>query len=308
MATTSEIHSLDEINYRSPSKLKTLLVIVLALMLMMIGFLNYYPIGEELKKFVRTQVQGSGCSPEFQDISLNPLFGKLVIDEVSLPASCFNRGGPAIKLSHLTINYHLINLFPLGLPFRVDTEVAGQPLSVHYVAGFGEQLIRIKDQKIALGKIMPLIAPAVKLAGDLTTDLTLITTYEGVLQSLSLKAASKNFEVPSQSIQGFNLPNLNIGELFLEARSENPPRIVIEKLIAGNPNSPIRANFKGWVSLQEGNPALSPMELKGEIAFSKQMLETLPLLELLMQPFPQKDGFYQVKLGGVLGAPKGSAP
>lgn len=308
MAAVSELNSLDEINYKSPNKLKTLLVLALAGVLMVIGFLNYYPVGEEIKKIIRSQLQGSACNPDFRDISVNPFLAKLVIENVSLPASCFDRMGNPLILSHVTVNYHLINFFPFGLPFRIDTELAGQPLSIHYVAGIGEQLVRIKDQTISLSRIIPLLAPDVKLAGSLTTDLLMRTTYEGVMTEFSLKAASKNFEVPSQSIQGFNLTNLRINDLFLEARSDNPPRINIERLVAGNPESPIRANFAGQITLQQENPAFSPMELTGEIAFSPQLIETLPLLELLMQPFPQKDGFYQVKLGGTLGMPRGSAP
>lgn len=308
MAAVTEIGSLNEINYKSPSKLKTLLVLILGFVLLVIGFLNYYPVGDAIKKVIRTQLANSGCNPDFADLSINPLLLKVEVTELSLPARCFNRPGKSLNLPFLTFNYHLISFLPLGLPFRVDTELEGNPLSVHFVAGIGEQLIRIKDQKLALAKLLPLFAPEMKIAGDLTVDLTMSTTYEGAMTGMSVKAVSKNFAIPGQNIQGFELPNLRVGEIFVEASSDNPPRITIEKLIAGNPNSPIRANFKGRIDLQEGNPAFSPMELVGEVNFSKELKESIGILELLMEPYPQRDGFYQVKIGGTLGAPRGSAP
>jgi type II secretion system protein N len=308
MATMSEIGSLDEINYKSPSKLKTFLVSVLGLILLMIGFLNYYPVGEAIKKVIRTQMAASGCNPDFNDLSINPFLLKVEVTELSLPSRCFNQSGKPLNLPFLTINYHLISFLPFGLPFRIDTQVEGNPLSIHFVAGIGEQMIRVKDQKLTLAKLLPLFAPQFKIAGDLTIDLSMSTNYQGIMTSMNLKAVSKNFTIPGQNVQGFELPNLRVGEIFVEASSENPPRIVIQKLIAGNPNSPIRANFKGRIDLQEGNPAFSPMEFVGEVNFSQSLKESVGILDLLMEPYPQRDGFYQVKIGGTLGAPRGSAP
>jgi len=308
MASMTEINSLDDINYKSPSKFKTFLVGVLGFILLVIGFLNYYPVGDAIKKVIRTQMAGSGCNPDFGDLSINPLLLKIEVTELSLPSRCFNQAGKPLNLPFVSINYHLISFLPLGLPFRVDTQIEGNPLSIHFVAGIGEQLIRVKDQKLSLSKLLPLVAPEFKIAGDLTVDLSMSSTYQGTMTGMNLKAVSKNFTIPGQNIQGFELPNLRVGEIFVEASSENPPRIVIEKLIAGNPNSPIRANFKGRIDLQEGNPAFSPMELVGEVNFSPSLKESIGILDLLMEPYPQRDGFYQVKIGGTLGAPRGSAP
>ena len=76
----------------------------------------------------------------------------------------------------------------------------------------------------------------------------------------------------------------------------------------GDTDSPLRANFKGKIDLQEGNIAMSPLDLSGEIAFSENFKNSLPLVSMLFQSFSQKDGFYQIRLGGTLGSPKPSAP
>lgn len=307
MAAASEIASLEEINYKSPSKLKALAVILIAIFLMVVGFLNFYPMGEEVRKQIRTQLQGSNCNPDYGDLSIQALLARVVITDLVLPASCFNRVGEAIKLNHLTLNYHLISFFPLGLPFRIDTEFAGQAISVHYVLGFGEHVVRIKDQKLSLTKLMPLIAPTFKVTGNVVVDLNMKSNNQGVMTAMTLKAESKDLVIPSQEIESFNFPNLKLNDFFLESHSDTPPRIVIDRLVAGNPESPVRANFKGRIDLQQGGAAFSPIDLTGEVAFAKSLTETLPL-DLVMGQFPQKDGFYQVKLGGTLGAPKGLAP
>jgi hypothetical protein len=308
MAAATEIASLEEINYKSPSKLKAFLVGVLAFFLLIIGFLNFYPVGDQLRKIMRNQLQGAACNPDWANLAINPLFAKITVTDLTLPASCFNRDGEPLKLSYLTINYHLISFFPIGLPFRIDTEMAGNPLSLYYVLGFGEHMVRIKDQKISLTRLMPLLAPEVKIAGSVTVDLNMKTNNQGAMTSLQLKAKSTDFEVLPQSIQELiDLPNLKIRDLFVEAHSDTPPRVIIDRLVIGNPESPIRANFKGRIDLQPGGAQFSPMDLVGELAFSDALKQTLPL-DLVMGQFPQKDGFYQVRLGGTLGAPKGVAP
>ena len=135
-----------------------------------------------------------------------------------------------------------------------------------------------------------------------------LTITKGAISNLELKARSKDFQIPSQNIQGFTTPNLRINEFFMEGATENPPRLRIEKILLGDVNSPMRANFKGKIDLQDGNIAFSPLDLKGEVAFSDSFRQSLPLIDMIFQTFTQKDGFYQIKLGGTLGSPKPMNP
>jgi hypothetical protein len=47
--------------------------------------------------------------------------------------------------------------------------------------------------------------------------------------------------------------------------------------------------------------------LKGEIAFSESFTQALPLINMMFQQFDQKDGFYQIRLGGTLNSLKPAA-
>ena len=301
----SEIKSLDEIQY--PTKIRIFFLILLVFFLFGIGFVNFFPLGDKVKTLIKTQFKGtSGCNPDFDEIHMEWIMPKIVVSGLSVPASCLDRSGPPLKFSFVTLNWHLINFAPFGLPFRLDTEFSGQALSLYYVIGIGEQLIRLKDQNLVLSRFESILGDKVKLSGAMVTDLNL-SMKDGIIQTLDFKAQSKDFQIPSQNIQGFTLPSLKLNEFYLEASSDGHPKITIDKLIIGDPDAPVRANFKGRIELQSGNIGFSPLDLSGEVAFSENFKQTLPLIDMMFQSFAQKDGFYQVRLGGTLGAPTPSA-
>ncbi|MGE3610067.1 MAG: type II secretion system protein GspN [Bacteriovoracaceae bacterium] len=305
MASSVEVHSLEEINYRP--KIKIFLIPFLVLFVFVSGFINFYPIGDKIKTILTTQLGKSGCNLNFDQLRIEWLLPKVIVTDVTIPATCFESQGEAIKLNHLTLNFHLINFSPLGLPFRIDTDLAGQPISIYFVQGFGQQMIRMKDQSISLSKLEPLMGANFKFSGTLKMDLNLQLESK-LIKSLDLKAASQDFQIPSQSVQGFTLPSLRINKFLLNASSEGHPRVNINQLFLGDPDSPIRANFKGRVNIQEKAIGMSALDLAGEVAFSESLIESFPLIDMLFQSFPSKDGFYQIRLGGTLNSPKPSAP
>jgi hypothetical protein len=301
MVTTSELQTLENIQYRS--KVKFALLAVLLSILFLFAFLNFFPIGDKIRGLLKTHLTGSGCHPDFSEIRIELLFiPKIIISDLSLPASCLGRDGETLKFNYVKLNWQFINFAPFGIPFRVDTEIAGQPISVYYVLGINQQMIRLKDQNLNFTRLQPLLGDQFKLGGNMTVDLSLLLS-ENIVKELSLKAASKDFQIPAQNIQGFSLPGLKINNFFLSASSATHPRVVIEEINMGTTDSPVRAKLKGRVDLQSGNMPFSPLELSGEVAFSPSFKENFPV-DLLLGGFPQKDGFYQVKLGGTLGQPR----
>jgi hypothetical protein len=305
MATATEIQSLEDIQYKS--KIKAYFYPFILTSLFMMAFLNFYPVGPQLKTFLKKNLKGTGCNPDYDDIRISWLMPKVIVSDLSLPASCLGRQGDALKFTHVTINFQLINFSPFGIPFKIDTEMNGQPLTLYFVQGFGERLVRLKDQSIVLSRLQPLIGNF-KVTGTVTVDVNALLANNNALKNLTLKAQSKDLQVPSQNLEGFTTPNLRLNDLFIEANSDTPPRVNIDKIILGDPESPMRANFKGRVDLQSGNVAFSPLSLNGEVAFSETLKNQLPLIDMMFQSYTQKDGFYQISLGGTLGAPKPSAP
>jgi len=296
MAIATEVQSLNDIQYKS--KIKILILVMIICCLFVFSFINFYPVGEKLKTIVKASFVGKACQPDFDEIRLEWFLPKIIVSNLVIPANCLERTGEPLNFAHLTLNYTIINFAPFGLPFRIDTAFAGQPISLYYVLGFNSQMIRLKDQNFDLKKLQPLLGDRVKLIGKVTVDLNMKMTKTRI-NSLNLKAQSKNLQLPPQNIMGLTTPFLKLNEFFLEAISEAHPRIQIEKLILGDMDAPIRANFKGQIDLQNGNVGMSPLDLKGEVAFSEALKTALPL-EGIFNEFPQKDGLYQIRLGGTL--------
>ena len=305
MAVVSEIQSLEEISYKS--RIKVYLWPLILLIIFPIAFLNFYPVGDKIKTLLQTNLQKAGCSLDYKEVHLGLLLPKVVVSDLVIPAQCLNRTGDPLAFSHITINFQLISFAPFGLPFRIDTEMNGQPISFYFVQGFGERMIRMKDQSITLSKLQALTGDKVKLTGKVTMDLNALLSNNNQLKDLSFKAQSRDFVIPPQDIEGFNLPKMKVNEMYLEANADNPPQVTVEKLIVGDPDSPMRANFKGTIALQQGNIAMSQLNLTGEVAFSESFKETVPL-DLFFNQFTQKDGFYQIRVGGILARPKLSNP
>lgn len=304
MATISEIQSLDNINYKS--RIKIYFYFFIVIFLFVLAFMNFFPVSNKLKGILKTSLRGTGCNPDFDQIHMEWLLPKIVVSDLVLPANCLGQQGEPIKFAHLTLNYQLINFAPFGLPFRIDTELNGQPLTVYFVQGLGTRMIRLKDQNISLSRLDPMTGGKFKLTGSVTVDLNL-QLANNLISHLSIIAQSKDFQIPSQSLQGFTLPNIKLNDFRLEATASNPPRINVEKFIVGDADSPIRANFKGHIELQEGAILFSQLDLTGDLKFSENFKQAIPLVDMMFQSFNQKDGFYQIRLGGTLGAPKPSA-
>lgn len=302
----TEVQSLDGIQYKS--RIKSYFYPIIIIFVLILGFLNYFPVSDKVKSVIKTALQPTGCNPDFHQIRFEWLLPKIVIDDLSLPASCLGQGATSpLKLAHVSINYQLISFSPFGLPFRIDTEFNGQDLSFYVVQGFGSRLVRLKDQNIALPKLTPLIGENIKLSGNLIVDLNLLLKNSNEIQNLSFKAQSRDLVIPAQNIQGFTTPHLRLKELVIDAVSEGSNRVNIDRLMIGNTDSPIRANFKGNINLTQNSIAYSPVNLTGEVAFSEGLKQSLPLIDMMFQSFTQKDGFYQIRLGGTLGAIKPSA-
>ncbi len=299
MAIASEIHSLDEVNYKS--RIKPFLFGLLIFFILVFSFLTYYPIGDKIKDQVKKATAGA-CNFDYNDVGFEFFLPKVVIDDLTIPASCLGREGAPIRLNYLNLSFRLISFSPFGIPFKIDTEYNGQPLEVYYVLGFGGQTIRMIDQRLVLSRLENLMGNF-KLGGSVTVDATIQMDMSQKLKAMDIKALSKDFKIPPQTMQGFDLPSLSVRDFYLETNSDNFPKLRVEKLTLGDTESPVRASFKGTISMIE--PAnFSAIKLDGEMAFSEQFKQQFPVSLIFNEKYTVKDGFYQISLGGTLGQPQ----
>jgi hypothetical protein len=189
------------------------------------------------------------------------------------------------------------------MPFKLDTQYNGQPLELYYVIGPSGQTIRMIDQRLVLSRFESLMGNF-KLGGSVVVDALVQMNLQQKLTALDIKAKSEDFRIPAQTVmQTFNLPNLMVRKFYLETNSESFPQLKVTSLVLGDPDSPVRMNMKGTVSIKEPTES-SPLNLTGELAFSEQFKQNFPVTFIVNENYTVKDGFYQVRLGGTLGAPQ----
>jgi hypothetical protein len=301
MAIASEIHSLEEINYKG--RIRPILMGLICFWLLIFSFLTYYPFGEKLKDQIKKMTAGN-CAIDYSDIGMELLpLPKLVIQDLIIPSSCTGREGAPLRLDFVNLSFRLISFSPLGIPFKLETRYNNQPIELFYVVGLSGQTIRMKDQRLVLSRLEGLMGNF-KLGGSVTVDVLMQMDFKQNLTALDIKAQSNDFKIPAQTVmQNFNLPTLSVRKFYLETTSENFPALRVSKFILGDPDSPVRMDLKGRVNVREPF-AFSPIKLDGELAFSEQFKQQFPVTFIVNESYTVKDGFYQVTLGGTVGAPQ----
>jgi hypothetical protein len=299
MAIASEIHSLEEVNYRS--RIGRFVFGIILFFILIFSFLSYYPIGDKIKDQIKKATGGS-CPFDYNDVRFELFLPKMVIDDVTIPASCLGKEGAPIRLSYLNLGFRLISFSPFGIPFKIETQYNGQPIELFYVLGFGGQTIRMVDQRLVLSRLEGLMGNF-KLGGSVIVDVLVQMDMNQKMTALDIKAKSEDFKIPAQNVmQNFSLPALNVRKFYLETNSENFPTVKVVSFTLGDPDSPVRMDLKGSVKIQEPMN-FSTLKLDGELAFSEQFKQQFPVTFIVNDTYTVKDGFYQVTLGGSLGAP-----
>ncbi len=298
MAIASEIHSLEEVNYQS--RISRFFFGIILIFILFFSFVSYYPIGDKVKEQIK-KASGGACPFDYNDVRFEFFLPKMVIDDVTIPASCLGKSGAPIRLTYLNLGFRLISFSPFGIPFKIETQYNAQPIELYYVLGFGGQTIRMVDQRLVLSRLEGLMGN-LKLGGSVIVDVLVQLDMNQKLKALDIKAKSEDFKIPAQNVmQNFSLPALNVRKFYLETNSDNFPNLKVVSFTLGDPDSPVRMDLKGNVKVVEPIN-FSTMKLDGELAFSEQFKQQFPVTFLVNDTYTVKDGFYQVTLGGSLGA------
>lgn len=296
---SAELRQLDQVDYQSGVK-KVVLISTLA-GLFFFAFIINFPIGSRIQSLVKTELSKlPGCNLSFNGLSFGLFFPKIILTDVQIPGSCFGDSNEPILMRDLRLYFLGPSFFPLGVALKASGDLNGQPVSIRYSTGISSQVIKIDEDSLDLARVMSVIPGLPKLAGKLKLDMRLEMAQQQI-QDIKLLAESKDFLIPPQGLGDFRLPRINVGDFSLKLQSEGPRKVKIEQFVLGKTDAPVRANFKGNINLTPANIAYSPVDIKGEAAFSPEFLESFSILNLMLGQYSQKDGFYQIRLGGTLG-------
>jgi hypothetical protein len=183
----------------------------------------------------------------------------------------------------------------------LKTNLAGTILHTKQTIGSTEQIVNTLGSVLDLSTLMPYLT-TFKMSGHVETS-ALTNIKNGKVNTSKFLLKSKDFVIPSQRLDSLDLPNMNIKNLMFKGTYDRSGKIKIESLVLGDDKSPIRATFKGDLWPNEFQFRLSRIDLTGEVIFSDSFLESFSIVKLFFSQFPQKDGYYQIKLGGTIGSP-----
>lgn len=281
--------------------------ILVALTSLFGAFILYFPFMLKMESSVRAILSSSSCPITYEkmDYSLF-LLPKVTVSNVNIPAQCMG-GKTSLPIEQMNLNFRFFAFDPFGLHFAINIKALETKFDGNLTLGLFEHALNINRNSISMQKLDPYFDSLPKLRGDVELNLATRFTNESV-RNLLLNINSKNLAFPPQKISIIDLPLLNIKNLLIKLKTQENGTIKVEDIIIGDDASPIRANFKGTIKPNMRALAYSSVDLSGEFAFGEDFLKDFSLITNLLKPYPQRDGFYQIKLGGTLSNIKPQKP
>lgn len=292
---------IENINYDLSFLKRPKYILFLIIMFCLVLFINF-PISKKIDSLIFGALSANSSCPinmDAYEINIFPL-PHLKLENLSVPNRCLAGGSGSLVIPDLKAYFRGPSLFPLGVSFKIETEINKNPIEAYATVGINHYVVSIKENKISLDKLGAFF-PQVQLAGDIFTDAH-IELEDGAISVLNLKLQSKNFTIPSQEIQGFIVQPMNIKNLFVTAVTEKRT-VNLNQFILGDETSPLRSEFKGKIILNRKNMNSSTLNLKGQIAVADKLLEENFILKSYLSQFDKKDNFYQIQLTGPLMRP-----
>ncbi len=284
------------------SKIK---IFFLALIIIFCSFIYYFPflgiVENQLKMALTTN---PSCPINYKDLKFDLFFPKIILNNINISGRCVNNS--FVKLDHAKLHFRGFSLSPIGPFFKVETSLKKKPFSLYAGVGFSSATVKIEKQTLNLTDLKEILP--VGLVGKVKVSSKVNMNYKkGSLSDLYLNVESKNFIIPSQNIQGFDLPTFNIKNLLILGQSKSEKEFTVKKLIVGDKDSPLRMDFKGPLKVNSKMFNYSTLDLDGKFTFSKEFIES-PIGGILtgtlgLDQFDKQDNFYLAQLVGPLSMP-----
>lgn len=293
----------EHLKYQFPKISKKKWTLLLVSVLVTSFWLNF-PLEQKLENLIAAQIKNiPGCPIHYESLSFELFMPKIKINKVIVEGRCLSSPNP-LKINHLDLYFRGPSFSPMGPHFKIMTKAYNTPLEAYLTLGLSGVTVNLQDQKVKLSNLSALTGQ-VAARGDIVIN-AFLTAGTSDLKELNLQIQSKNFKLPPQNIMGLQVPELNLNNLFLRAKKGEKNKIIIEKLLLGAEESPIKLISKGTIFLNINNPKMSQVNIPSEAYFSKEFLESFGLIKLYLDKFTKKDEYYQFVLKGSLLSPQPS--
>jgi hypothetical protein len=280
--------------------------VTISIAVLLLGIISYFPLMYKMNSFIKRQLQSlPGCALDYDEIKFEFFLPKVIVSDITVPQSCIGKFGEPLKMDALFVYFRGFSFSPLGPHFKIETNLNNMPLELYLTQGISATALNVRDNYIDTKKLNK-IFPEFNLNGKVKID-ALIKISDSEIKDLKINISSKDLLFPAQDILGFKLTSLKVNNLLIKGEVKQNKKLVIEDIILGDIDSPIRANFKGSLDLNAKNFLLSQMNLAGEVAFNNAFLEKYAIIKLFMAKFDKNDEYYQIKITGPLRQPNATS-
>lgn len=279
-------------------------LIMIGFIAMSLGFFSNFSLSSYVvNKIEATLTQNPNCPIQYKNLETSFLLTGATFTGLNVPSQCFNTMGPSLLFETLKLQWRGISFYPFGLKFRLNIDGVGNTGQAVLALGLPSSMLRIQETQLDADLINTIIGRPKLLKGTLKVEMQ--SSLSGLdLDDASVLITSSNFSIPSQNINGLNLPPLQLNQLAAKLRLESGQFLNVENITVGSDGAPMIARVQGTIDLNKSNINLSSLNLEAELKIAPELNESFPILNLFLGNKPQREGFYILKVGGSVGAPQ----
>lgn len=282
-------------------------LISIGFILLFLGFLANFSLEERLNKFLQSKLSSNpSCPIIFEKAELSYFLPTVTIKKPVIQGVCFGQYNNKLTLKDVKLSLHSPSFYPPGMNFHVEISSGKSIINLYPAVSLFSQLIEIDKTSIDASLFAPLIESNTSpIAGVITIE-GFFKYESGAITDGQLDINSKNFSLPSQNIKGFEVPQINLGNLNIKAHFSDQSTMVVDRIVIGRSGAPIDLALKGKIGVNHNNFMNSSLNLNGDLKLSSFILSNFSFIKLFL-PADNTSGNYKMKLSGTLknpGAPR----
>lgn len=288
----------------SQTKKNILLLTVAPFAFFIFFLLINLPLGSKVDGLIEDKLlKNRACKMNYQSFELSYFFPGLGIDNLQIPKRCYGNTLPnELSFDHVSAGMSFPSFWPIGVKTKVDLKVGTTHIQAFPRLTLSGHTIQIEQTTITSDLIDQLTPQPQMVKGNIDIKGN-IEIKANALQSADLLISSKDLFLPKQSIQGIPLPALPIKKLEVAATAFGN-EVQIKALRLGGIDSPLQAEAEGKLNLSKSGILNSNATLKGKVRLGDEIIEALPIIRLLLNGKPKKDGYYFFTFSGTPRSPK----
>ncbi|MAE59395.1 MAG: hypothetical protein CME69_10970 [Halobacteriovorax sp.] len=279
------------------------LMICFSVIALLYGFISNFSLEAKIESLVDSNLKKvRRCPISYKKLTLSYIFPGISFRNLELDGACF-KGSDGLMLNNVETSLGFPSFSPLGPSLNTTIKDKYSLVNISSAHSVSSHKIRIESNKLS-SKTFDSLLNDFKVEGLFKlTSVSELTKKN--LKSLLINLKSNNLVIPSQTINSFDIPKLDVKNFSLIAELSGKDNLNIKKFVVGDERSPLRANIEGKVTLNTRRIQNSELDLNIVVKFSEQFLESFGIISLFLDSSKQdENGFYTINVKGPLSRPK----